>query len=95
MIFGKNCLSPSSLKSKSYVNLHDVVIDLFTPAKLNFLSCFFPAIFDIIPNNNRMVPFLYDDLMKLVKKIMLLIFTSDVVNPCTTVSATRKIDFDS
>ena len=33
--------------------------------------------------------------MKLVKKIMPLIFKPDVVNPCTTVSAIRKIDFDS
>ena len=33
--------------------------------------------------------------MKLVKKIMLLIFKPDVVNPCTTVSAIRKIHFDN
>ena len=33
--------------------------------------------------------------MKLVKKIMLLIFKPDVVNPCTTVSGIRKIDFDN
>ena len=32
--------------------------------------------------------------MKLVKKIMLLIFMPDVKNTCTTVSAIRKIDFD-
>ena len=33
--------------------------------------------------------------MKLVKKIMLLIFKPDVVNSCTTVSGIRKIDFDN
>ena len=44
--------------------------------------------------DNPMVPFLYHDLMKLVKKIMLLIFMPDVKNTCTTVSAIRKIDFD-
>ena len=33
--------------------------------------------------------------MKPVKKIMLLIFKPDVVNPCTTVSAIRKVDFDN
>ena len=32
--------------------------------------------------------------MKPVKKILLLVFKPDVANPCTTVSAIRKIDFD-
>ena len=40
-----------------------------------------------------MIPFLYDNLMKLVKKIMLPIFKPDIVNPCATVSAI--IDFDN
>ena len=42
-----------------------------------------------------MVTFLCDDLMKLVKKMMWLIFNPDVVNSCTTVSAIRNIDFDN
>ena len=37
-------------QSKCCVNLHDAVVDLFAPIKLIFLSTFFPAIFDIIPN---------------------------------------------
>ena len=32
--------------------------------------------------------------MKPVKKILLLVFEPDVANPCTIVSAIRKIDFD-
>ena len=42
-----------------------------------------------------MILFLYDDLMKLVKKIIQHIFKPDVVNPCTTVSVIRKTDFDN
>ena len=33
--------------------------------------------------------------MKLVKKIILFIFKPDVVNPCATISAIRKIDSDN
>ena len=85
-------------KSKSYINLHDAVIDLFTPEKLNFFSCmatFFQSVLTLYQTDNPMVSFLYDDLMKLAKKIMPLIFKPDVVNPCTNVSAIRKIDFDN
>ena len=85
-------------KSKSYVNLHDAVIDLFTPTKLIFFSyiaTFFQPFLTLYETDNPMAPFLYDDLMKLVKKIMLLIFKPDVVNPCTAVSAIRKIHFDN
>ena len=87
MIFGKNCLSRSSLSQKATIS-----------AKLNFFSyiaTFFQPFLTLYQTDNPMVPFLYDDLMKLVKKIMLLIFKPDVVNPCTTVSAIRKIDFDN
>ena len=76
------------LKSKSYVYLHDSVTDLFTPAKLNFFSyiaTFFQPFLTLYQTDNPVVPFLYDNLMKFVKKIMLLIFKPDVVNPCTTV----------
>ena len=84
-------------KSKSYVNLHDAVIDLFTPANLilfSYIATFFQSFLTLYQTDNSMVAFLYDDLMKLVKKMMLLIFNPDVLNPCTTVSAIRKIDFD-
>ena len=77
-------------KSKSYVKLHDAVIDLFTPARL-----FFWPFLTLYQADNPMILFLYDDLMKLVKKIILHIFKPDIVNPCTTVFVIRKIDFDN
>ena len=77
-------------KSKSYVKLHDAVIDLFTPARFFFLP-----FLTLYQADNPMILFLYDDLMKLVKKIILHIFKPDTVNPCTTVSVIRKIDFDN
>ena len=63
-----NCKQP---KSKSYDNLHDAVIDLLTSAKLNFFSyvaTFFQPFLTLYQTDNPMVPFLYDDLMKFVKK---------------------------
>ena len=66
---------------------------MFTPAKLNFFSYianFFQPFLTLYPTDNSVVPFLYDDLMKLVKIIMLLIFKPEVVNPCTTVSAIKE-----
>ena len=71
---------------------------MFTAAKLNFFSyiaTFFQPFLTLYQTDNPMVPFLYDDLTKLVKKVMWLIFKPDVVNPCTTASAIRKIDFDT
>ena len=96
--FWQKLLKSKQPKSKSYVNLHDGVIDLFTPAKLNifsYIATIFQPFFTLYQTDNPVVPFLYDNLMKLVKKITLLIFKPDVVNPCTTVSAIEKIDFDN
>ena len=56
-------------KSRSYVSLHDAVIDLFTPAKFNFFSyiaTFFQSFLTLYQTDNSVVTFLYDDLMKLV-----------------------------
>ena len=85
-------------KSKSYNNLHNAVVDLFTPAKLNFFSyiaSFFQPFLALYQTDNPMVPFLFDDLMALVKKVMMIIFKSDIVHGCTSASAIKKIDFDN
>ena len=58
--FWQKLLKSKQPKSKSYVNLHDAVIDLFTPAKLNFFSyiaTFFQPFLTLYQPDNPMAPF--------------------------------------
>ena len=61
----------------------------------SYIATFFQLFLILYQAENPMVPFLFDDLMKLVKKIMLLIFKPEVLNRCKTVFAIRKIDFEN
>ena len=81
--------------SKSYENLHAAVKDSFTIPKLNFFSYvagIFKPFLVQYQSDNPMVPFLYNDLLNLTKKIMLLVIKPEVVHNCSTFSELTKID---
>ena len=83
--------------SKSYVNVFSAVNDNLTPVKLHFFS-FVASIFQpfLVKNqsNKPMVPFVHDDLLYLVKRVLLLVLKPDVANPCTSIIALKKIDLN-
>ena len=58
-------------KSKSYEHLKSAVEDLLTPAKLQFFS-FFTSLFEpflvMYQTNQPMIPYMYNDLQKLLRK---------------------------
>ena len=41
-----------------------------------------------------MVPFVHDDHLHLVKRVLLLVLKPDVVNPCTSITTLKKIDLN-
>ena len=83
--------------SKSYANVLSAVNDNLTPAKLHFFS-FVAGIFQPFlvkyQSDKPMVPFVLDVLLRLVKRILLLVLKPDVVNPCTSITALKKIDLN-
>ena len=66
-------------KSKSYEHLNSAVEDLLTPGKLQFFS-FFASLFEpflvMYQTNQPMIPYMYNDLQKTVKKINLARFAA-------------------
>ena len=82
--------------SKSYANVFSAVNDNLTPAKLHFFG-FIAGIFQPFlvkfQSDQPMVPSVHDDLLCLVKRVLLLVLKPDVVNPCTSIIALKKIDF--
>ena len=83
--------------SKSYANVLSAVNDVLTPAKLHFFS-FAAGIFQPFllkyQSDKPMIPYLHNDLINLVKKILLLILKPDVVNCCNSIAALRNIDLN-
>ena len=41
-----------------------------------------------------MVPFVHDDLLRLVKRVLLLVLKPDIVDPCTSIIALKKTDLN-
>ena len=71
--------------SKSYENLLTAVNDNLIPAKLQFFS-FIASLFKPFllkyQSDKPMLPFLHDDLLKLVKKVLLQIIKPNLVHAC-------------
>ena len=84
--------------SKSYLNLDAAVKDPFTPAKLNFFS-FIAGLFQPFllqyQTDNPMVPYLYNDLITLIKKIMNLIVKPEIVKECANAADLKNVNFFS
>ena len=83
--------------SKIYANVLSAVSDSLTPAKLHFFS-FVAGIFQPFlvkcQSDKPMVPFIHDDLLRLFKRVLLLVLKPEVVNPCTSITALKKIDLN-
>ena len=73
------------------------VNDHLTPAKVHFFS-FVTDIFQLFlvkyQSDQSVVPFVHDDLLRLVKRVLLLVLKPDVVDLCTSITALKKIDLN-
>ena len=83
--------------SKSYPNVLSAVNDNLTLVNLHFFS-FVAGIFQPFlikyQSDKPMVPFVHNDLLRLVKRVLLLVLKPDVVNSCTSITALKKIDLN-
>ena len=93
--YGPGLLKSKRPFSKSYANVLSAVNDNLTPAKLHFFS-FAAGISQPFlvkyQSDKAMIPFVHDDLLHLIKRVLLLVLEPDAVNPCTSITALKKID---
>ena len=78
--------------SKSYAQVKAAVEDLITPAKLTFFSIVAEILQPILvkyQSDESMVPYIYQDLLKLLRKLMQLI-----VKPVILANCSSAIDLD-
>ena len=83
--------------SKSYANVLSAVNDNLTPPKLHlfsFVSGIFQQILIKYQGDKPMVPFLHDDLLRLVNRVLLLVLKLKVVNPCIPITPLKKVDLN-
>ena len=79
-------------KSKSYEHLKSAAEDLPTPAKLHFFS-FFASLFEpflaMYQTDQSLIPYMYNDLQKLLRKLIL-----SIVKPqnCKSATDTKNLD---
>ena len=85
----KTAYVQAALVKKLLIYMMQLLICLHQQSFFSYIATFFQPFLTLYQTDNPMITFLYDNLMKLV------IFKPDIVNPCTTVSAIRKIDFDN
>ena len=83
--------------SKSYANVKAAVEDPMTPAKLKFFSFVTGILQPILmkyQSDKAMVPYMYQDLLKLLRKLMQLIVKPDIVANYSSVIDIKCIDLD-
>ena len=81
--------------SESYDVLKEAVIDKLLIAKLGIVSCvasFFKPFLTAYQADKPIVPFLCNDLFKLIKHVMSVIVKPDVINQCKTAPKLLEID---
>ena len=84
-------------KSKSYMNVKDVIGDVLYPAKLSFFSCVAGLMQPFVlryQTDNPMIPFLHDDLFSLLFSLLQLIVTPDILDKIKAMSELKNIDLD-
>lgn len=83
--------------SKSYLNVKSAVDDVLTKVKLKFF-CFVAGILKPFltkyQSDRPMVPYLYKDIIDMIKKLMYLIVKPDIIDKCVTLTDYRNIDLD-
>ena len=83
--------------SKSYANVKAAVEDPITAAKLTFFSFVAGILQPILvkyQSDKPMVPYIYLDLLKLLRKLTQLILKLDIVANCSSVIDLKCIDLD-
>ena len=75
----------------------NAVSDILMPAKLQFF-CFIAGIMQPFltkyQSDKPMIPYLYSDILKLIKKLMQLIVKPDLLEKCESYLDFRRIDLD-
>ena len=83
--------------SKSYNRITNVVSGIFLPAKLQFF-CFINGIMQPFltkyQSDKAMIPYLYSDILKLIKKLMQLIVKPNLLEECKNYLDFRRVDLD-
>ena len=83
-------------KSKGCEHLKSAVEDLLTPAKLQFFS-FFASLFEpflvMYQTDQPMIPYMYNDLQKLLRKLILLIVKPDLLLNCKSATDMKNLYF--
>ena len=83
--------------SKSYWNVKAAVEDPMTPAKLMFFSFLAGILQSVLvkyQSDKPMVPYIYQDLLKLLRKLMQLIVKPNIVAYCSSAINRKCIDLD-
>ena len=84
--------------SKSYLNVKKSCADPLYPAKLKFFS-FFASMLEpylhLYQTDKPMLPYMCDDLTKLITNVLSLIVKESVISSCKTGLDLKKIDLDS
>ena len=81
--------------SKSYANVKAAVLDPMMPAKLMFFSFVAGILQPILvkyQSDKPMVPYMYQDLLKLLRKLMQLIVKPDIIANCSSAINLKCID---
>ena len=82
---------------KSYNHLMNAVSDILMPAKIQFF-CFIAGIMQPFltkyQSDKPVIPYLYSDILKLIKKLMQLIVKPDLLEKCESYLDFRRIDLD-
>ena len=82
-------------KSKSYEHFKSAVEDLLTPAKLQFFSIIvslFEQFLVMYQADQPMIPYMYSDLQKLLRKLILLIVKPDLLQNCKSATDMKNLD---
>ena len=83
---------------KSYLSVVEAVKDPLMVAKLQFFSFFagqFKPFLVAYQTDQPMVPFLYQDLLKLIRKIMQIVVKPDVLEKCESGSDLKNVDLSN
>ena len=80
-------------KSKSYMNVKDVIGDVLYPAKLSFFSFVAGLMQPFLlhyQTDDPMIPFLHDDFFSLLFSLLQLIVTPDILDKIKAMSELKK-----
>ena len=96
--FWQKLLELKKPNSKSFLNLQSASNDLFIPAKLSFFSFVAGILQPFLvkyQTDDPMVPYLYNDVFNISKKIMNLIVKPDIMIKCISDAELKNVNLSS